>query len=740
MKKEKNNARKKEIVLGIAVLCLLVFPVSVWAQLDVWTTDGLRRVSRTSRTQAIEQISLVPYWGDNTRIDLKAARNEYEPAQIVISATGAQLDGVNVVVSDLVSTSSNKIDTDNIKLYREHYVSAAASSADWGGSNSPLGAGQYPDALIPFNNPFTGGDISGVTYDATPFTVLYGENQPVWIDIYVPPDTPADIYSGTVTVSAPSHQPIIIPITLQVWDFNMPTTPHLRSSFLVWNNGYQAYYEELLRHKIMPGSTGSSPSIDYYIQNFGLNSRDTGPWSGVDISNCITPSVPSISTFTNLEAAYPASFRDSLYDYSADEADPCMPAAATWMCQWAYNMHQGSQIKNLITIPPYPELYDDGTGRSCVDIWVMLPVQIESHISEIDYVLEKGDEFWSYNTLVQDAYSPKWCLDFRIIEHRIFPWINEQYSAVGMLYWKTDNAGTEAWTSMSPFLGCVSDGFLIYPGTSALTGFDGPVASIRLKNLREGIEDYDYIQILKEMGGASYVGSFIDPVATSWSDWTRDPNVIYQSRENLAMKILELKSGGSAYCGDQTCNGLETCSSCPGDCTWQANEICCSGIIHTGNCCFDSDCTSPETCNINSHTCEQSSCQNDVDGDGYGVGSGCTGPDCDDNDIQIWNTISCNYDGFACGTYSLCVLTCQAPPAEICNNTQDDDCDGLSDCNDNDCSADPQCQTCTPQHDADSNPCDGIVSLIELVDYIDRWKAGEVTLQDVMEAIIEWKG
>jgi len=50
------------------------------------------------------------------------------------------------------------------------------------------------------------------------------------------------------------------------------------------------------------------------------------------------------------------------------------------------------------------------------------------------------------------------------------------------------------------------------------------------------------------------------------------------------------------------------------------------------------------------------------------------------------------------------------------------------------------CDDCTQVHDADDNPCDNIVSLSELIAYIDLWKAGEVSLQDVMGAIVAWKG
>jgi len=104
----------------------------------------------------------------------------------------------------------------------------------------------------------------------------------------------------------------------------------------------------------------------------------------------------------------------------------------------------------------------------------------------------------------------------------------------------------------------------------------------------------------------------------------------------------------------------------------------------------------------------------DNDGDGYGVGSGCNGPDCDDNDNNR-----------------------NPGNTELCTGGVDEDCDNLVDCADADCSSDPLCQCI---HDADIPPCDGMISITELIDYIDRWKAGEVSLQVVMGAIVEWKG
>ncbi|MFH1308275.1 MAG: LamG-like jellyroll fold domain-containing protein [archaeon] len=92
--------------------------------------------------------------------------------------------------------------------------------------------------------------------------------------------------------------------------------------------------------------------------------------------------------------------------------------------------------------------------------------------------------------------------------------------------------------------------------------------------------------------------------------------------------------------------------------------------------CVDDDCSIDANC-----VCT------DNDGDNYGVGGGCLGTDCDDNNINVWGLVSCNYDGASCGNYNLCLIACPTPPAENCSNTIDDDCDGLGDASDPDCGA-----------------------------------------------------
>lgn len=84
-------------------------------------------------------------------------------------------------------------------------------------------------------------------------------------------------------------------------------------------------------------------------------------------------------------------------------------------------------------------------------------------------------------------------------------------------------------------------------------------------------------------------------------------------------------------------------------------------------------------------------CEGDGDGDRYGAGATCLGPDCNDADPAVHQELSCSFDGARCGAVTSCVLQCPEPPAEICGNGLDDDCDGLQDCDDESCAASAGC-------------------------------------------------
>ena len=78
--------------------------------------------------------------------------------------------------------------------------------------------------------------------------------------------------------------------------------------------------------------------------------------------------------------------------------------------------------------------------------------------------------------------------------------------------------------------------------------------------------------------------------------------------------------------------------------------------------------------------------------------------------------------------------TC-TPTTEICDDGVDNDCDNLIDCNDTDCSSDI---ICSISQSADTN-VDGCVDINEIIAFVGEWKAGRVTLQNLIVEIDSWK-
>jgi glycosyl hydrolase family 123 len=494
----------------------------------VWTAPSLHRVGMSEAA------------GNSTEVNLAAARGEYESFQIIANGAAKGLGNVNVTISDLQGPGGQVIPHNSFTLYREKYMHVTAPSPNWKGSNQPMGAGWYPDALIPFTDPDTGKPLSGASITAVPFDVKAGNNQPVWVDLLVPRSAQPGKYSGTYTLTS-NQGNVTGTISLKVWNFTLPAAPGLKSSFLFFQAGTLAAQRELLRNKISPLSTNPADQ-PLLMKEHGLSATQTGPFSGADIGRCSMSPAPSVSQFKSIAAAQQPGLM--LYDYSADEIGHCTGLYPT-IKQWANNMHQAG-IKNLISMSPTPALYSDGSGsgRSAVDIWVLLPLMYNNNKNQVGEVLKKGDSVWSYNTLVQDAYSPKWLIDFAPVNFRIQPgFISQSLNLTGMLYWRVDKWPSDAWNNVNN-TGTYSsanypgEGMLVYPGQPV--GVKGVVASMRLKWLRDGVEDYDYVQILKDLGKADLAMQITRSVGPDWTNWTRDAGAIEAARQKLGETIDQL--------------------------------------------------------------------------------------------------------------------------------------------------------------------------------------------------------
>jgi hypothetical protein len=528
----------------------------------VWTAPATTRVQPEDAPTADRQIAI------------SAARNEWEPFQVIVTARGASLSGVRVEASALVARR-DLIDRDNIHLLRQHYIQVTRPSAR---CDTP--PGWWPDALIPFENPIQAPDrepddpprpFGPAKYRAQPFDVEAGKNQPIWGEVWVPPEARPGLYEARVTVRARRAE-ATVPIALTVRDFVLPWPPSVQSDFgsvarAAPQHGLKAsdpafqviearYHAEMILHRIMPaaparchptplpdGSIDTSEShaiLKYYIEEFGLNSlrlQRSMPYKDPLGADRATAVKYLRNLYSYLEAN---GWADMAYIYVRDE--PNDAEAYEYVRERAALIHEASPKFNVLcteqTITSNPEW---GDLYGAVDTWVPLWALYDEPTAAER--LARGEKLWGYTALCQGREpSPYWQLDFPALNYRVPLWINWRYGMTGLLYWTTVYwAQTpDPWTDPVTYgrdrsRGYNCEGSLFYPG--AQVGFDGPVASIRLKMIREGMEDYEYLKLLADRGGKDLADETARAIGRSWFAWDTDPAHLMAARERIAAAI-----------------------------------------------------------------------------------------------------------------------------------------------------------------------------------------------------------
>jgi hypothetical protein len=536
-------------------LAMFLFPEIACAQRNAISTSSIpAEISTTSRRDigatpilwavrsSLHRVGPIDAPGGSTQAVIHAARGEYEPFQIAVQAPAGGLTNINFSVSDLVGPKNAVLSHANLILYREWYIRVKQHSPTYNGPpNLPItDVDTFPDALIPFLDPATGKPPLEAKYRAVPFTLAAGHNAVIWVDVFVPRGTTAGEYQGTYTVTS-DQGAFSGRISVQVWGFTLPLEPSLKSTFNGGGTIVPGVSQELLRNKIMP-DTLDPATEENFIKRYGLNGTDLGFYDGVSYGQCEASEPPSVQAIESAKATHQSDLY--LYDDSADPESSCTSQAFyNSVIDWAQNFHRAG-IHNLVTQEPVPQLYDDGlgTGRSAVDIWTMLPMNYDHAQSfsppRVTYVLKKGDKVWSYNDLVQDSYSPKWEIDFLPINYRIQAgFISQSLGLTGLLYWSVDNWSGNPWKNPQGkgFPDYPGEGVLVYPGGAV--GLKGVAPSMRLKYLRDGVEDYEYVQLLKNCGQETFALADAQKVGPDWTNWTRNVSLLESVREQLGNRI-----------------------------------------------------------------------------------------------------------------------------------------------------------------------------------------------------------
>ena len=528
---------------GLFILMIVVTAsFSSSAAFPVWVSSSLVRVGQSDAP------------GSASLISLSSARGETVDTQVIVQAPVGGLTNVNLSASALTGPGGATIPASSVTLYREYYVTVTGTANYGGGSNPPLGSGIYAEPLIPFNDPETGSPLCGTSaaLQACNATISAGQNQPYWIDISVPrgaTNSPTGTYTGTISITADQGN-VTVPVTLTVWNFELPVQPSELSLWTLWppaaGNTVTTLAKALMRNKIMSccdvAANASTDMTNFGLNRFGLNLFYL---VGIKCDGSYT-SLPSTSQINAAAANFPAAL--PLDFYVADELNGC-PNAYSALKTMGTNAHAANpSVKTLMTTnTPDPNLFNEGDGRSAIDHWVLLDA-VEQWPT-LPYT--GAGDLWSYatcNTGLGDT--PGWMVDYPPINERIQAgFLNWTQGATGILYYRADGwtAGNTigSWNNVDTTgcgggMGRPGDGIFLYP--------PGPIGStesapgIRLKAIRDGIQDYEYAQILKNLGQVPFVTTVIQPIASSWNNWSHDPSDLDAARLQLGQKIHQVST------------------------------------------------------------------------------------------------------------------------------------------------------------------------------------------------------
>jgi hypothetical protein len=569
------------------VAAWIVFVAAGLARADwrVWTVSETRHVLRSEPPAA------------STAVKLGAARHEWVGFQILLRSD-APVKAVRVEAGDLKGPGAATLRGDDARLYRQHQLRLDFGTY----RNDSFKPDWYPDPLIPFAHPMTGKTLEGARLAAAPFDLPAHETHGFWVDLYVPTNAAAGEYRGAYRVTADGGKASELPVSLTVWNFTLPQTPSLVTEFgsprlrdyyrqraragngpepsdwaaveaqcaqLLSEHRFNATPpRETLTPKPQPDGSFQIPAeqvraLREFVDRNHVNALHTPhPSSAVKDPEAERAKLHAwLAAFDRAAQELNRSARHQaggphvvFYTYLRDE--PNTLEDYRYVQKWGRAIREAKSVVQVLVVEqPWTEPGQGGADSAwgdlygAVDIWCPL---FSLHRQESAAKRQAlGEAVWTYTALCQGPPTPWWHIDFPLLNYRVPAWMAWRDGMKGLLYWggmsywrQTEDPWTQA-----PFYtgsgrpqqggqGIVfhGEGSLVYPARAV--GYDGIVPTIRLKALRDAIEDYEYLATLQRLGKAAEAQKIVRSLTESFFQWEKDPAAYEKARAKLAEIII----------------------------------------------------------------------------------------------------------------------------------------------------------------------------------------------------------
>ena len=436
------------------------------------------------------------------RLVIEAARNEVEGIQLVVAPPGKEdLRGVTVEITDLAGGAGVKIPKANVTWNLVGYVETEKP-------NYPVRkVGWWPDPLLSDRR----------------FDVKAGQVQPVWINVRVPADAKPGTYHGNVVVRLPEGQWYSVPLEVHVWSFAIPKQQHLETCFPLRPGEFQQFYklkklpiemyEEwidfCLSHRISVNLC-DWPDFNRDMERLVARQLDGGGSAFCLAYAWFTQGKPEDRQKHNAEITGQIK---KLYDRAKGRGwiprayIYCHDEIGKEQFTFAHELY-GDLKKAMPDLRLMQTFYKDDPIPALddvLDVWA--PVTARYRPAEFQAQQAKGDGVWWYVCCGPGKPFANLMIEWPAVDHRVLLWQNWKYHVDGFLYWglnvwRDNMKGDRRWPEVpwnpATFRNDAGkahngDGQLIYPGPDRT-----PLSSIRLENLRDGIEDYEYFWLLRD--------------------------------------------------------------------------------------------------------------------------------------------------------------------------------------------------------------------------------------------------
>jgi hypothetical protein len=489
-------------------------------------------------------------WDSQTRtVSLHAARNEFAAFQVIVE-TDQPLEEVDASMTGLPRAA----------IFKEWYVQVRRPSTGY--ERSSLGPAWYPDALMPYRRsglntgfPFSIPDLHN--------NIPGQKNHAIWVDLYVPFErtaAPPGVQRGQLKITWKGGEASLA-IALEVWDFALPQESHVPGD--IWNGSMKnmppeeelAYYQLARQHRFVPLIYAYRPklrleagkaTLDWsefdarlarYLDGSAFTDKHGywGPGYGLPLDHMMLPF--DVEKRGNRATAWPMAVPpqgrtpeyEAVWKDVARQVREHLDKDPNWRkvrkIAFLNGLDESYSEDAYEKMMYYGKLLHEAMGRGWfqyridggytpeameklgkeVELWVCHTVSFD--IDLVTKLRAKGIDTWFYGPMIYEQKKNSGCgsntfLDLDLLVNRAIGWVGWKYRS-GWVEWEFDQNAFAAWYEAENFKEprriYNGSGQLIYRG--AVMGYRQPVASIRLKAQRRGLQDYEYFWLLASRAG-----------------------------------------------------------------------------------------------------------------------------------------------------------------------------------------------------------------------------------------------